>query len=80
VSNFPTTAGRRMGFTITSTGNTVTLMLEGGIPGPVLFQLPSFVGNVASTSTGTLDQAAGSVALPAGVHKVTVRMGTLRSP
>ena len=51
VSNFPTTAGRRIGLTISSSGRSVSLTLRGPRPaGPVLFQLPSFVHNLAAAS------------------------------
>ena len=64
VTNFPTTAGRRAGVRITSTGRSVSLTLSGAAPtAPVLFQLPSFVGNIATTSAGTVDQATGTVTL-----------------
>jgi hypothetical protein len=74
VTNFPTTGGRRVGLTITSAGAAITLTLHGGAPGPVLFQVPSFIGNIASTSAGHADQAAGSVMVPPGTHRVTVEM------
>jgi hypothetical protein len=74
VSNFPTTGGRRVGLTIASSGRAVTLTLHGGVAGPVLFQLPSFVANIASASTGRVDESAGSVTVPAGTHRVTVEM------
>ncbi len=54
VTNFPTTAGRRIGLTISSSGLSVSLTLRGPRPaGPVLFQLPSFVHNLAAASAGT---------------------------
>jgi hypothetical protein len=74
VANFPTTGGRRIGLTITSAGATITLTLRGKAPGPVLFQVPSFIGNIASASTGHVDQAEGSVTVPPGAHRVTVTM------
>jgi hypothetical protein len=74
VSNFPTTGGKRIGLTITASGRAVTLTLHGGVAGPVLFQLPSFVANVASASTGHVDQSAGSVTVPPGTSRVTVTM------
>jgi hypothetical protein len=74
VTNFPTTGGRRIGLTISSAGPTVTLTLHGGARGPVLFQVPSFIRNIASTSAGHVDQAAGSVTVPPGTHRVTVEM------
>ncbi len=79
VTNFPTTAGRRAGLTITCRGTSVTLSLSGAAPtGPVLFQLPSFIGNIASASSGTVDQASGTVTLKPTVRfaRVTLR----RSP
>jgi hypothetical protein len=76
VTNFPTTGGGRVGLTITSAGPAVTLTLHGRAPGPVLFQVPSFIRNIASTSTGHVDQAEGSVTLPPGTHRVTVEIRT----
>ena len=78
VTNFPTTAGRRAGLTITGHGRSVTLTLRGTPPqGPVQFQLPSFIANIATASTGTVDAATGTVTLPPTVRHVTV---TLKTP
>ncbi len=79
VSNFPSTEGKRLGVTITASSATqVSLHLGGARPaGAVLFELPAFLDNVASSSAGTVDQAAGTVTLPAGARSVTV---TLRHP
>ncbi len=75
VSNFPTTAGRRSGLTIASSGRSVSLTLRGAAPaGPVLFQLPSFIGNVAATSAGAVNQATGTVRLAPTVRHVTVTL------
>ncbi|MGO9856373.1 MAG: hypothetical protein ACLPYY_15170 [Acidimicrobiales bacterium] len=75
VTKFPTTDGRRVAITITPNGSTVSLTLRGPAPaGPVLFQLPSFVGNVASTSSGTVDEAGGTVTLPPTVRHVRVTL------
>jgi hypothetical protein len=75
VTNFPTTADRRAGVRIASTGRSVSLTLSGAAPtGPVLFQLPSFVGNIASTSAGTVDQATGTVTLAPALRDVTVTL------
>ena len=41
------------------------------------FQLPSFIANIASASTGTVDEATGTVTLPPTVRHVTV---TLKAP
>jgi hypothetical protein len=75
VANFPTTSGRRVNVSIASNGRSVTLDLYGSAPAAgVAFQLPAFVGNVASTSAGTIDQHTGTVLLPAGDTTVTVRL------
>ena len=75
VSNFPTTDGRRAALTIASSGRSVTLTLRGAAPtGPVLFQLPFFLHNIASTSTGTVNQAVGTVTLAPTVRHVTVTL------
>jgi hypothetical protein len=74
VTNFPTTEGRRIGLTITSNRGSVTLTLSGTAPGPVLFQLPAFVNNIASTSAGTVDRAAGTVRLDPEIRSVTVQL------
>lgn len=74
VSNFPTTAGRRTALRVTARGRAVTLTFPSGAPGPVLFQLPSFVGNLSSASAGRLDNEGGSVALQPGTRSVTVNL------
>jgi hypothetical protein len=75
VSNFPTTSGHRIGVVISGRGKTVTLRLTGSPSGAVLFQLPEFVNNIASSSAGTVSQASGTVTLPADVKSVTVTLG-----
>lgn len=75
VTNFPTTAGHRIGVSISSSGRSVSLTLRGPVPaGPVLFQLPSFVQNIATTSAGTVNQRAGTVTLAATVRHVTIAL------
>ena len=74
VSNFPTTDGRRIGVTITTRGDAVTLQLTGNPSGPVTFELPAFVNNIASTSAGTVDSGAGTVTVPAHTWSVTVTL------
>ena len=75
VRNFPTTDGGRTGVTIASEGTSVTLTLSGApAEWPVLFELPSFVHNIAMTSAGTRDEATGTVTLPATVRHVTVTL------
>ena len=75
LTNFPTTDGKRSSFTIDAHGTAVTLTLGGASsPGKILFELPSFVRNVAATSTGAIDQASGTVTLGPGVRDVTVTL------
>jgi hypothetical protein len=75
VNNFPTTAGRRVALTITGAGRSVSLTLRGAAPhGPVLFQLPSFVANIAHASAGTVDESTGTVTVPPTVRLVTVTL------
>jgi len=75
VSHFPTTDGRRLDIRISSTGRSVSLTLSGQAPsGPVLFQLPSFVDNIAGTTAGTINRRTGTVTLAPGAKSVTVRL------
>ena len=77
--NFPTTDGRRIGFTISTHDRTVTLTLTGDpTPGPVLFQLPAFVANVRPSGSATIDSRAGTVTVPSGATHVSVEL--LRQP
>jgi len=75
VTNFPTTGGRRLNLKISSRGLSVSLALSGQAPsGPVLFQLPSFVNNIARTSSGSVTQSTGTVTLTARTRSVTVQL------
>ncbi|MDE3087071.1 MAG: hypothetical protein KGJ77_09935 [Acidobacteriota bacterium] len=77
VDNFPTMDGRRIGLRISSSGDAVTLTLRGPRVGPVRFEPPAFVGDVASSSAGTVDETDGIVTLGPSVSSVVVQ---LRSP
>jgi hypothetical protein len=74
VSNFPTTGGGRIGVTITARGDAVTLQLTGKPSGPMTFELPAFVNNIASTTAGTVDNGAGAVTISAHTRSVTVTL------
>jgi hypothetical protein len=75
LANFPVTGGRHLGLTIRTIGASVTLTLTGERPsGDVLFQLPAFVGNIASATAGTVDQATGTVTLTPTQRTVTVQL------
>ena len=55
LANFPTTDGRHIALSISTSGTAVTLTLRGDQPsGPVLFELPAFVNNIAHASAGTV--------------------------
>ena len=75
VTNFPTTASRRASFGIDARGTAVTLKVTGSEPaGKILFELPSFVRNIAATSAGTVDESTGTVTLAPDVRHVTVTL------
>ena len=75
VTDFPTTDGRRLSLTISSRGRSVSLHLSGQLPtGPVLFELPSFVHNLAAASAGRVDQTTGTVTLAPGTRAVMVEL------
>jgi hypothetical protein len=72
VSNFPTTDDHRIGVAITDRSGAVTLQLTGEPSGPVMFELPAFVNNIARTSAGTINEGSGIVTVPVGTRSVTV--------
>jgi hypothetical protein len=74
VAHFPTMNGAHLGLTIKTQGDAVTLRLTGHAAGPVLFQLPAFVNNIASTTAGTVSEGSGTVTLPRSATAVTVRL------
>jgi len=74
VDNFPTTDGGRLDLTISSTGHAVTLSVHGPLSGPVLFEVPSFVDNIARSSVGTVDEDTGVVTVPRTTTTVTVTL------
>ena len=77
LANFPTTDGHHLGLTIRGSGAAVTLSLSGQAPaGPVLFQLPAFVNNIAHASAGVVDEHTGTVTLTPSVRSVSVQLKT----
>jgi hypothetical protein len=81
LANFPTAAGKHAGLTIRTSGSAVTLTLSGDKPsGPVLFQLPAFVFNIAHASAGAVDNKTGTVTLAPGVRSVTVQLSHAEAP
>ena len=74
VANVPVSTGH-LGVRVTAHGRQVTLRLTGDHPGgPVLFQLPAFVHNLARSSAGAVDPITGTVTLSAHTRSVTVTM------
>jgi hypothetical protein len=71
VTNFPTTNGNRISIRISASERSVTLTLIGSARS-VLFQLPLFVDNIATSSAGSLVQTTGTITLSAQVRSVTV--------
>ena len=75
IENIPVTGGKRMGFTLTASGNDVTLNLTGDVSEPVSLELSVFVKNIASVSDGiSFDNEKGAVTVPAGTTAVTVTL------
>ena len=75
LAHVPTVAGQHLGLSIRAQGATVTLSLSGQRPaGPVLFQLPAFVRNIAHASAGTVDEQTGTVTVPPSVRTVSVTL------
>ena len=75
VRNFPTLDGARLDVRISYASQQVSLDLgPGGRAGPVLVQLPVFVGNVAGASAGTVDEASGTVTVGPTVTHLTVQL------
>jgi hypothetical protein len=52
----------------------VTLTVRGSAPSAVDFELPLFVDNIASASSGTILQTRGTAHISAPVKSVTVRL------
>ena len=74
VTDMPLRTGRA-GVTVTTRGRHVLLRLTGARPaGPVLFQLPAFVHNIAAASAGRVEPATGTVRLPASARAVVVTL------
>ncbi|HTT85994.1 MAG TPA: hypothetical protein VMF60_01385, partial [Acidimicrobiales bacterium] len=81
VTDFPTTDGHRLGVTISSRGTSVSLTLTGSMPpGPVLFELPTFVNDIATVSAGSVDEQAGTVTLPSRARHVTIELEHAPAP
>ena len=75
VTNFPTVDGGRLDMTISVHDRSVSLSLRGRMADrPILFQLPVFVRNIKGASSGTIDQATGTVTLDPGRRNVTVEL------
>lgn len=81
VTNFPTMNGKRLSLRIATRGRSVSLRLTGQMPaGSVLFELPSFVDNIASTSAGRINQRTGTVTLTSRTRSATVQLRRAAAP
>jgi hypothetical protein len=81
LANVPVAGGKRIGLTITTHGDAVTLALTGSrLTAGVQFELPAFVGNIARSSAGTFDPISGVVTLPASARTVTVTLRRAGGP
>lgn len=75
ITNYPIGNNKRLGFTTTSTGDTITLQMTGNIAeGNISFELPVFKNNIKAVSAGTFDNITGVVDLPMGTTTVTVTL------
>jgi hypothetical protein len=64
-----------MSLTIKAATGRVTLATNGAGPSAqIAFQLPQFVDNLATTSSGRIDQSTGTVLLSPGTSRVTVSL------
>ncbi len=79
LSNYPISGNKRMGIRIEGLAeNQVHLTLTGENPaGKVVFNLPAFIDNIRSVTTGSVDNAAGEVTLEPGTTDVTVTLTSL---
>jgi hypothetical protein len=75
LAHVPVGNGHHLGLAISTRGDVVTLTLSGSHPaGPVLFQLPAFVRNIAHASAGSISEKSGTVTLNRSTRTVTVRL------
>jgi hypothetical protein len=75
VTNFPASNGGRLNVKISSNGQSVSLSLSGQSPsGNVLFELPSFTNDIATTSSGVINQETGTVTLAPHTKRVSVQL------
>jgi hypothetical protein len=80
LANFPSTDGRRIAVDITSTGQSVTLSVSGASScGEVLFELPDFVDNIRSATSGTIDRRSGTVTVTLSAHQRRVTVPLVRA-
>ena len=76
LSNFPIAGNHRLGLRIEGLdSNRVRLNLTGDAPnGPVIFNLPVFVNNIQSATSGSVDSTVGEVILEPGTTTVIVTL------
>ena len=78
VSNYLCSGGKRIGFEMVTSGETITFTLTGdALDNAVSLELPVLVNNITSVSDGcAYDSASGTVTIPAGVTTVTIVTGS----
>ncbi|HEX2925809.1 MAG TPA: S-layer homology domain-containing protein, partial [Ruminiclostridium sp.] len=88
VKNYPVLQGGRAGYTIERSGNSLKVTMDcdranskvaSGTTEQWNIQLPSMVNNISSVSTGTIDNANGTVTVPIDTQSVTITLKDLKS-
>ncbi|MFI5736357.1 sugar-binding protein [Kribbella sp. NPDC051587] len=76
VDNYPVADGRRTGFQLSTAGKTVSITLTGDRVGGYSIELPALRNNIATVSVrgAKVDQAAGTIRLPAQTRHVTITL------
>lgn len=75
LTNAPLAANKRFGYTLRSTGTTLDLSFSGAQPSnSILVELPILRNNISATTTGSIDDKDGIVALPASTKRVTITL------
>jgi hypothetical protein len=76
LNNYPVSNGKRIGYRLTTSGKYVSLELSGDAVTGYSIELPALRNNVAGVSVkgATVNQAAGTVLLPAGTKHATITL------
>ncbi|MEU4393524.1 sugar-binding protein [Kribbella sp. NPDC023855] len=76
LTNYPASDGKRIGYRLTTSGRYVSLELSGDAVAGYSIELPALRNNIAGVSVkgATVNQAAGTVLLPAGTTHATITL------